>query len=69
LEIVKETPKVLATPAPNVLLDRGGTDNAIQLVATFAPDGDVASQVKSDILRAVEERLDMPAKAPQPVLA
>jgi small conductance mechanosensitive channel len=58
LTIVAATPKVLPAPAPNVLLDRGGTDNAMQLVATFAPDGDVAGQVKSDILRAVNERLE-----------
>jgi small conductance mechanosensitive channel len=34
LAIVEATPKVLPAPAPNVLLDRGGTDNAMQLVAT-----------------------------------
>lgn len=59
LAIVKATPRVLTAPAPNVLLDRGGTDNSMQLVASFAPDGDVASQVKSDILRAVNDQFDV----------
>jgi len=58
LAIVEATPKVLPAPAPTVLLDRGGTDNAMQLVATFAPDGDVAGQVKSDILRSTSELLE-----------
>jgi small conductance mechanosensitive channel len=58
LAIVEAMPRILPAPAPNVLLDRGGTDNAMQLVATFAPDGDVAGQVKSDILTAVNEQLE-----------
>jgi len=68
LAIVEATPKVLPAPAPNVLLDRGGTDNAMQLVATFAPDGDVAGQVKSDILRAVNEQLETQGQT-QPAMA
>lgn len=61
LNIVQATPMVLRIPAPSVLLDRGGTDNTIQLVANFAPDGDVAAQVKSDILLAVDEKLETPS--------
>jgi small conductance mechanosensitive channel len=60
LAIVEATPKVLPAPAPHVLLDRGGADNAMQMVATFAPDGDTAGQVKSDILRSVNEQLEAP---------
>jgi small conductance mechanosensitive channel len=45
-DIVTATPRVLPTPAPTVLLDRGGTDNAIQIVITFAPDGDAAGAVR-----------------------
>jgi len=56
-EIAKATPRVKPDPAPSVLLDRGGADNAMQLVLTFAPEGDTASLVRSDILRAVEEQL------------
>jgi len=57
-DIVKATPGVLSTPAPSVLLDRGGTDNAMQIVITFAPDGDIAGRVKSDILQAIDEQLE-----------
>jgi small conductance mechanosensitive channel len=69
LAIVKATPRVLANPAPSVMLDRGGSDNAMQMVANFAPDGDVAAQVKSDILRAVHEQLEVPAVARVPAMA
>jgi small conductance mechanosensitive channel len=61
LAIVEATPQVLPAPAPHVLLDRGGADNAVQLVATFAPDGD-AGPVKSDILRVVDEQLETPQR-------
>jgi len=54
--IARATPRVKAEPAPSVLVDRGGADNALQLVVTFAPEGDSAPLVKSDILRAVEAR-------------
>lgn len=59
-DIVTATPRVLATPAPSVLLDRGGTDNAIQIVITFTPDGDTASVVKNDILHAIDEQMEIP---------
>jgi small conductance mechanosensitive channel len=60
--IVAATPKVLATPAPSVLLDRRGTENDIQIVITFAPDGDTAGVVKNDILRAIDdEQMESPA--------
>jgi small conductance mechanosensitive channel len=65
-DIVTATPKVLANPAPSVLLDRGGTDNAIQIVITFAPDGDAAAEVKNDILNAIHERMEPPHSG-QPV--
>jgi small conductance mechanosensitive channel len=58
--IAKSTPRVKADPAPAVLLDRGGADNALQLVVTFAPEGDTAPLIKSDILRAVDEQLATP---------
>jgi small conductance mechanosensitive channel len=56
--IATATPKVLATPAPSVLLDRGGTENAIQIVITFAPEGDTAGAIKNDILRAIDEQME-----------
>jgi small conductance mechanosensitive channel len=54
-DIVTTTPKVLATPPPTALLDRGGIDNGIQIVITFAPEGDTAGEVKNDVLRAIDE--------------
>jgi small conductance mechanosensitive channel len=60
-DIVTATPKVLATPAPSVLLDRGGTDNAIQIVVTFAPDGDTAGVVRNDILHAIDAQMETPS--------
>ncbi len=63
--IVNNTPRVLKTPAPSVLLDRGGADNTImQIVITFAPDGATAALVKNDILRAVSEQLETRPLAP-----
>jgi small conductance mechanosensitive channel len=59
-DIVTATPKVLATPAPSVLLDRCGTENAIQIVITFAPDGDTAGVIKNDILRTIDEQMENP---------
>jgi small conductance mechanosensitive channel len=59
--IAQATPRVKPEPAPSVLLDRGGADNAMQLVVTFAPEGDTAGLVKSDILRAVDEQLTQKA--------
>jgi small conductance mechanosensitive channel len=56
--IATATPKVLATPAPNVLLDRGGPENAIQIVITFAPEGDTAGAIRNDILRAIDEQME-----------
>jgi len=56
--IAAATPRVLAEPAPQALLDRGGADNEMQIVVTFAPEGDTASLVKNDILRAISEELN-----------
>jgi hypothetical protein len=35
----------------------------MQLVVTFAPEGDTAGLVRSDILRAVDEQLPAPKAA------
>ncbi|MCB8876857.1 mechanosensitive ion channel family protein [Acidisoma silvae] len=61
-QMTADTPKVLASPAPTARLDRGGTDNALQIVITFAPDGDTAASVKNDILRAIDEQMEKPAR-------
>lgn len=57
-DILVATPRVLAAPAPTVLLDRGGTENDIQIVITFAPDGDTAGLVKNDVLRVIDEEME-----------
>jgi small conductance mechanosensitive channel len=59
-QIVAATPKVLANPAPSAVLDRGGTDNAIQIVITFAPDGDAVASIKHEVLRAIDEKMKRP---------
>ncbi|MCB8881219.1 mechanosensitive ion channel [Acidisoma cellulosilytica] len=61
-DITVATPKVQAAPAPSVLLDRGGTDNGIQIVITFAPDGDSTGSIKNDILRAIDEQMEKPGR-------
>jgi small conductance mechanosensitive channel len=57
-DIAAGTRHVLPAPAAKALLDRGGADNALQIVLTFAPEGDTAGQIKSDILKAVSEQLE-----------
>jgi len=66
-QIVKDSPKVLDTPAPTVLLDRNATDNVLEYVVTFAPaDGaGQAAAVKSEIIQAVHEALESPRSAPR----
>jgi small conductance mechanosensitive channel len=55
--IVEEHPRVLADPAPNVLLDRGANDNALEIVIGFSTAEDEIAVVKSDLIQAVHEGL------------
>jgi small conductance mechanosensitive channel len=66
-DIAKATDHVLAAPAAKALLDRGGADNALQIVVTFAPEGDTAGQIKNDILKAVSEQVEAPIQQTPPV--
>lgn len=61
--IVQANPKVLKDPQPSVLLDRSATDNALEYVVTFAPDGGGgnAAAVKSEIIEAVCGAFEVPA--------
>ncbi len=52
--IVSASPAVETEPAPAVLLDRAGADNALQLVVTFAPRGD-AAVARSELISAMQE--------------
>jgi len=54
LRIVETVAGVKAAPAPKVYLDRGGADNAMQLVAVYAPVAGAEAQVRTDILRGVD---------------
>lgn len=53
--IVRDHPGVMADPKPSVLLDRNATDNALEYVVTFAPEGGGgnAAVVRSEIIEAV----------------
>lgn len=61
--ILQENPNVLKSPPPGVLLDRNATDNALELVVTFAPvDGaGNAAPVKSEIIQAVYDAFEAPS--------
>jgi small conductance mechanosensitive channel len=64
--IVEADPRVLAEPAPKVLLDNGATDNAIEIVVVFATAEDETASVKSDLIKAVHSVLEtVPADRPR----
>jgi hypothetical protein len=56
--IAGSTPRVQQEPAPSVLLDRTGTDNALGIVVTVACAMDDTGQVSSDLIRAVHDALE-----------
>jgi small conductance mechanosensitive channel len=56
-DLVRGDPRVLADPAPSVLLDRCAGD-ALEIVVEFSTADDAAPLVKSDLIRAVHEKLD-----------
>jgi len=56
--LVRADPRVLADPAPSVLLDRIAGENALEVVVAFSTCDDVAALVKSDLIKAVHAMLD-----------
>ena len=56
--IVEAHPRVLAAPAPSVLLDRSAAENAIEIVVAFSTAEDETAAVKSDLIKAVHAALD-----------
>jgi len=54
LGIVGKVAGVKDTPAPKVYLDRSGADNALQLVAVYAPVAGAEAQARTDILMGAE---------------
>jgi small conductance mechanosensitive channel len=56
--IVEAHPRVLANPAPSVLLDRTGADYALEIVVAFSTAEDETAAVKSDVIKGVDAALD-----------
>jgi small conductance mechanosensitive channel len=56
--IVEAHPRVLADPAPSVLLDRSAVENALEIVVAFSTAEDETAAVKSDLIKAVHAALD-----------
>jgi small conductance mechanosensitive channel len=56
--IVEAHPRVLADPAPSVLLDRSAAENALEIVVAFSTAEDETAAVKSDLIKAVHAALD-----------
>ena len=56
--LVKADPRVLADPAPSVLLDRIAGENVLEVVVAFSTEDDVAALVKSDLIKGVHAMLD-----------
>jgi small conductance mechanosensitive channel len=56
--IVEAHPRVLADPAPSVLLDCSAADNALEIVVTFATAEDETATVKSDLIKEVHAALE-----------
>ncbi|HEY3847507.1 MAG TPA: mechanosensitive ion channel domain-containing protein [Acetobacteraceae bacterium] len=67
--VVLANSRVLQNPAPSVWLDRNATDNALEIVVTFAPvdGGGNAAAVKSELIAAVYDAFEVPpAESAQP---
>ncbi len=58
--IVEAHPRVLADPAPSVLLDRSAAENALEIVVAFATAEDETAVVKSDLIKTVRTELGKP---------
>ncbi|MFZ3234542.1 MAG: mechanosensitive ion channel domain-containing protein [Stellaceae bacterium] len=59
--------RVLADPAPRILLDRGATAGALlEIVAAFATAGDDAAAVRSDLIKAVHATFETAPPEPTP---
>jgi small conductance mechanosensitive channel len=64
--IVKADPRVLAEPAPSVLLDHTADDSAIEIVVVFYTADNEIAALKSDLIKAVHTALGaMPKSEPQ----
>jgi len=59
-DLVEADPRVLANPPPSVLLDRS-PENALEIVGSFATAEDQAATVKSDLIKAMRNGVDVAA--------
>lgn len=57
---IESESRVLADPAPKVLLDQSAADNGLEIVATYATE-DEAALVRSDLIKAVHSAFDADA--------
>jgi small conductance mechanosensitive channel len=55
--LVEAHSRVLADPAPSVLLDCDPTDNALEIVARFYTADDEIAAVKSDLIKAIRAEI------------
>jgi small conductance mechanosensitive channel len=55
--IVEAEPRVLADPAPKILLDRTASENALEIVVAFSTPKDETADAKSDVIRAIHDAL------------
>jgi small conductance mechanosensitive channel len=55
--IVEAHPRVLADPAPSVLLDRTGAEYALEIIVAFSTAEDETAAVKSDLIKGVDAAL------------
>jgi small conductance mechanosensitive channel len=55
--LVEADTRLLADPAPNVLLDRAAADNALEIVVTFSTADDEVAAIKSDLIKAAQAAL------------
>jgi small conductance mechanosensitive channel len=54
---VDNIPNIIKDPAPSILVDRGGTDNALEIVVGFAANEAPIPVVKSELIKAVHDAL------------
>src|SRR5205814_2356246 len=65
-EDIEAHPRVLADPAPSVLLDHSADDSAIEIVLVFYTAENQIAALKSDLIKAVHTAFDAkPEKRPQ----
>ncbi|HUC73412.1 MAG TPA: mechanosensitive ion channel family protein [Stellaceae bacterium] len=56
--VVEADPRVLADPAPSVLLDRSADGEALTVVVAYCAAGDETAVVKSDLIKTVHAAFD-----------